>query len=115
MPQLVRPKQTQGSLVTLLPQWQDVTLIFRQESGRVLAIDGQRYGPLAIHESLDGSPTYSVTHCRSKKRLCRVSDSQEAIAKCAWLWVQCPRAWDDDEVRIELLSQSVVEYCLGNR
>src|ERR1019366_1862323 len=81
---------------TILPTWGEVTLVFRNSSGRVVTSDGWQYGTLVVHPSLPDHgnvPPVTITHRPSLIEVARTDDVDRAVAAVERMWRECRPAW----------------------
>lgn len=116
MPQLV---DVRAAPVTdaVLPEWAEVTIVFRLPSLRVVALDGWKYGTLVVHATWDDpkAKPFTVTHRPSKLAVFRGADVEEMVREVERVWARCPRAWAADEVDAASVPPDVVAWCRENR
>lgn len=85
---------------TVLPEWEERTMVFRYSSGAVYTCDCWQYGTLACHPTLPDElhQLVAVTHVPSKLAVVRVREVDDAVAIAERLWETCRDAWIRDEV-----------------
>ncbi len=75
-----------------LPEWEETTVVFRFDGGRVVVEDGWRYGTLAVHPTLpdEREVLIAVTHLPTRyKAVLRVKEVEDGIACAEHLWDKC--------------------------
>lgn len=94
MPPSLLPK---AHATTNKPTWTECTVIFRETCGRIRAVDGVRYGTLAVHVTQDGNleqgaAPVTVTHTPSKTAVGRTATVEDAMALAERLWDEAREA-----------------------
>lgn len=96
------------AIPALKPEWRETTLVFRFESGAVLAVDGWRYGTLVVHPVLPteprGAALMCVTHAPTRLAILRIDSPEEAMTAAEWLWEVCPKAWTRPDYEVDRAS-----------
>lgn len=118
MPELVQVDEVAVPDAAYRPEWRECTVIFRLQSGRVLALDGWRYGTLVVHATWHDPclRPFTVAHLPSKDAIgpmavCRFAEVEQATTAVERLWQECPNGWAAD---IRTLPASVIQYCKEN-
>lgn len=79
---------------TTLPEWREMTIVFRLSSGAVHTEDGICYATLAVHPSLsENDPAVTVTHLPTKLAIFKVNEANDAVALVEQLWLKCADAF----------------------
>lgn len=96
MPHVVQTCRTAAPVQK--PEWQETSIIFRDDCGTVRAVDGWRYGTLGVHATQDGDLSkgvaeVTVTHLTSKIAIIRVTEVEDALAVAERLWELCRPAF----------------------
>lgn len=90
---LVRTQPVKPANV-ILPEWEEMTVIFRLEGGGIRAEDGIRYGTLAVHPSLgNDEPPVTVTHLPTKIPIFQADSAEDGISLAEKLWLRCADAF----------------------
>lgn len=82
------------TLPVTLPEWREMTIVFRLPSGAVHTEDGICYATFAVHPSLDEKdPAVTVTHLPTKLSIFKVDEANDAVALTEQLWLKCADAF----------------------
>lgn len=96
------------------PEWHEMTLVFRFDSGRVHAEDAMRYGNFAVHCAIPGEKDETlvvVTHIPTRLAVVRVTSTEDAAKIAERLWERCRDAFVEvDNVKFEKIPADVLAW-----
>ena len=106
---------------TQLPEWREMTIVFRLLGGAVHTEDGICYATLAVHPSLDEKDAaVTVTHLPTKLSIFKVDEANDAVALVEQLWLKCADAFkrrgeDVDRTKIPTSVVNWIKECNAKR
>lgn len=105
----------------VLPEWREMTVVFRLEGGAVHTEDGIAYATLAVHPSLnDSDPAVTVTHLPTKLAIFKVDEANDGVELVEQLWLKCADAFkrrgeDIDRTKIPPAVVQWIKECNAKR
>lgn len=106
---------------TQLPEWYEMTIVFRLSCGAIHTEEGICYATLAVHPSLDEKDAaVTVTHLPTKLAIFKVNEANDAVALVEQLWLKCADAFkrrgeDVDRTKISPAVAQWIKECNTKR